>query len=46
MKEADNFIRSVYLLIMTDTLLESPALHVTTLHFTKLFDISLFLFKL
>ena len=34
MKEAANFIRSVCLLIMIDTLLLRPSLYFTTLHYT------------
>ena len=33
MKKVTNFLPSVYLLIMVDTLLLRPSLHITTLHF-------------
>jgi len=41
MKEAANFIWSVYLQIMIDTLFLRPSLHFSTLHYTTLVDTSL-----
>ena len=39
--KSSNFIRSIYLLIMADSLLLSPSLHFTTLHLTTLLSTSL-----